>query len=81
MDPEVARDLSMQSRLYYGRVITGELDADQIAVVIIESTVPDRWSREELDQVFDARETNLSEFVNRIEPIMPDVSATSDKGF
>ena len=81
MDPDEARGLSMKSRLYYGRVITGELDADQIAVVIIESTDPERWSLDELDQVFEAREINLSEFVNRIEPIMPDISATSNKGF
>ena len=81
LSPEQVKRMRMKSRLYYGRAIRGVRNAEPLAVIIVESTDPSRWSREELRTVFEERSVSLTEFVNRIGPLMPDVSNTKRRGF
>jgi hypothetical protein len=81
LDSNQVDRMRMKSRLYYGRAIRGMRNAKPIAVIIVESTNPSRWSREKLNSVFEERSVSLTEFVSRIGPLMPDVSNTKNRGF
>ena len=72
-DADTLDELRMKSRFYYGRVVRKRHDENPVAVIIVESTQPARWSREDLQRVFDSRSESLRDFVRRIGPLMPGV--------
>jgi len=74
------RALTMKSRLYFGWRILDTRGEKPLAVVIVESTNPKRWTQRGLEGFFNRENRTLSEFVERISPRLPKVSIAKKAG-
>jgi hypothetical protein len=80
LDKDVAQGLTMKSRLYYGWQIRSVNGNQPLAVIIVESTEPDRWTENELSVFFRKRKRELCEFIDRFKQHLPEISAASKRG-
>jgi hypothetical protein len=75
----VSRKLKMPSRLYAVLGING-VSGNPVAVMVVESTDPNRWDEALLKAVMKEQEEYLAELVMRLKEYIPDPSGASEKG-
>jgi hypothetical protein len=73
--------LRMKSRLYAGWQITDGNGHRSLAVLMIESTEPSRWSEEELDKYFGSQQGKLHSIFERVHKHLPELSDAAKRGF
>jgi hypothetical protein len=69
----------MPSRLYAVLGING-VSGNPVAVMVVESTDPNRWDEALLKAVMKEQEEYLAELVMRLKEYIPDPSGASEKG-
>lgn len=74
------KEIGMKSRLYYGYRVSDTQGKRPIAVIIVEATDPNRYTKEALGRIFE-RERYLSEITERLSPWMPSYKEAKEKGF
>jgi hypothetical protein len=78
---EVVGAIRMKSRFFYGRRISDAHGHRYLAVLILESKEPNRYTKEELREFFGKNEAMLSHLVERIGPILPKMTQVREAGF
>jgi len=76
---EAARDLNMKSRFYYGYRVAQS--GKTLAVIIIESTMQNRYTKSSLDGFFVAEDENLCTFFGNVRPFISVPSDAIESGF
>ena len=71
MPREAIDNIRMKSQFYYGKRIHDESGRTRLAVVILESKIPNRYNKDKLRSFFGRWERTLSQLVQRIAPILP----------
>jgi hypothetical protein len=79
----IVRAFNMKSRLYYGYRVMDVIDRNPLAVIIVESTDPSRYSKDELHKVFTLsnRALFISRFIEKIYPCLPKLQNAKEEGF
>ena len=77
-----ARLLTMKSRLYYAYRVMDTRNRNPIAAIVVESTDGDRFTRDELDQVFNNQErVFMSDLLEVLQPHLTVPSDAAKAGF
>ncbi len=77
---EEIQALSMNSRLYFGyRILNKEHKA--LAVIVVESTEPNRFTRDHLQQIFDSDALFLSHLIGKMSSLLPQPGVATRLGF
>lgn len=71
----------MKSRLYFGWRITDSKNEIPLAVLMIESLAPDRWTKEELEKYFLQEKKKFCNIFERVHKNLPEYSEAREKGF
>lgn len=75
------KELTMPSRLYCGYRITNTQGREQIAVIITESTDPNRYKEKELKKIFKEKDREyLSDLTERLSKWKPNLKDTEERG-
>ena len=74
------QQLKMKSRLYCSWAIKDTDGIGNVAVVVVESTEPNKWSEQELHDFFVQRREALRQYIATIHPILPKLSDASNLG-
>lgn len=74
-------NLRMKSRLYFGWRISNSKNEEPLAVLIIESTEPQRWSNEQLKKYFVQEKKKFCNIFERVHKYFPEFSEAREKGF
>lgn len=72
--------LSMPSQLYFGYRVMDQSSTAR-AVIVVESTSPERFARQELERIFSEEQQFLSFLVQRLGSLMPRPSEAARLGF
>ncbi len=79
--PTVTKKLNMKSTLYFGWRVLDTKGDKKLAVLIVESTDSNRWTKEQLEEYFEREDRKLSEIVERLAPRLPKISSARKEGF
>lgn len=81
LSPETVNNITMKSRLYYGRRIPDARGEKPLAVIIVESIEPKRYTEDQLNKVFDRTVmSNLSYIAEELLEVYPDVAIAEEVG-
>lgn len=75
-----AEGLTMRSRLYFGWRVRDTSDSESLAVVIVESLDPDRYTCDDLVAFFKSQDPFLRKFVELLQPRLPQLSKAAGAG-
>jgi hypothetical protein len=79
---KITRGLTMKSRLFFGYRLHNESGRNPIAIVIIESTNPERYLEEELKEIFEGHTGQyLSKLTIAFSSMMPNIDQAKKAGF
>jgi len=82
LSEDVINELGMPSRLYYGYRISNTQGREPIAVLITESTNPERYTEIFLENLFKGKEQEyLRDLTERLSKWMPNLKEAKDRGF
>lgn len=74
--------LTMQARLYFGMRISDLTAVNPLAVLVVESTDPERYTKEELIEKLDGRdEKYLSQLTQHLAAKAPKISDAAEAGY
>lgn len=73
--------IRMKSRLYYGYRISNTAATVQLAVLMIESMNPIRWTQGELDAYFKKENNKLCNILERTQSRIPEFSDARERGY
>lgn len=76
---EIQKRIRMKSRLYFGYRVSKGIKS--IAVIIIESTHPDRYDYKQLQEIFDKEKQYLCYLIDSLSKWMPNMDEARKKGF
>jgi len=79
----VVKAFNMKSRLYYGYRVMDTINRKSLAVIIVESIDPTRYTREDLHKVFTLQHRALfiSQIVEKLYPCLPKLQNAKEEGF
>jgi hypothetical protein len=82
IDKKYARRFNMKSRSYYGYAINDIRGKTRIAVIVFESTLPDRLNQSLIkEKLLSGEEKKISDLLFRIQPIEPELLVAMKEGF
>jgi hypothetical protein len=83
LNKNVVKAFNMKSRLYYGYRVMDTKSRNCLAVIIVESTDPSRYSKEELHKVFGIphRAFFISRIIEKLYPCLPKLQNAREEGF
>lgn len=83
MDKEVLRNLKMRSRSFYCLAIKDPAETKRNAVIVFESTLPDKLQRESILNALDSEKHKIVAFVEKVRLRLPyiDTDFAQEKGF
>ncbi len=75
------KTLRMKSRLFFGWRINDSKDQKPLAILMIESTEPNRWTEEQLTDYFVQEKKKFCNIFERVHKHFPEFSEAREKGF
>ena len=83
IDKEVLRKLKMRSRSFYCLALTDPTGKDRNAVIVFESTLPNKLQREKILEALDSEKHKIVAFVEKVRLRLPDIDTNfaKEKGF
>lgn len=78
---EVFADIRMKSRCYYLKAVTSHNNIDRIAVIVFESSAPNRFDVQKINDILDAEERMIVTFVSNMKTMHSNSELAQIMGF